>query len=79
MLEEKQQLLAQLAEIQGRLAELEAQQKQAAFQELEKIAESINTLVRDAKRKADAAGLYFEYAEGYETFGVYEWQQSSYC
>lgn len=79
MTEEQKQLLAQLAEIQSRLAELEAQQKQAARQELEKIAESINTLVREAKLKADAAGLYFEYSPGYGEFDVYEWQQSSYC
>jgi uncharacterized protein YhfF len=78
-LEEERELLEQLTQIQNKLSSLEERKKKAATAELEQLAKQINALIVEGKRKASAAGLYFEYSDGYQEFGVYQWEQSSYC
>jgi predicted transcriptional regulator len=78
-MDEKQQLLAELARIQSRIDAIKAQEKVAVQEELESLATQINKLIDEGKEKAARAGLFFEYAQGYERFGVYQWEQSDYC
>lgn len=78
-LSEEQRLMAELVEIQAKLDALHKQALSEAITSLQEDAIQINALIDQARRKAREAGVYFEYSSGYNSFGVYQWEQSDYC